>query len=303
MLDSKALKKSLEQSAANRAAMTRRLGMVPLSILRLSRGSLSRRMFQYAGDGDTSVKVHNTNTAKRKRLAAISYKGAKASPSNSQSGGGGPVLSIMPAELVEFFIRYYAEPGDVYLDPFMGQGVQLQVAVLLGLHYYGYDLSEGFCEYIDSIIERLEIKSTIVQATHGDSRSPDEIPDGIGDFSFHSPPYWDTEDYGDDPRQLGTGKTYREFLDGMHDVAAAWLPKFKPGAWHIVNVNDFRKGGKFIPYHADLISTFCAAGWELHDTWIIDGLVGGLPRAFAVSSNNRRLAPKVHEYALVFVKP
>jgi hypothetical protein len=209
----------------------------------------------------------------------------------------------MPAELVAFFVRYYARPGDVYLDPFMGQGVQMQVAKRLGLHYHGYDLSAGFFRYIEAVRAKIDDGSTTLSITLGDSRHPDAIPDGIGDFSFHSPPYWDIEFYGEESGQLGYKQTYEDFLAGMEAVARAWLPKFKSGAWHVVNVNDFRKGGRFYPYHADTITLFRRAGWELADTWIIDGLVGGLPKAFAVDFNMKRIAPKVHEYALVFRKP
>lgn len=208
----------------------------------------------------------------------------------------------MPAELVEFFVKYYASPGDVYLDPFMGQGVQMQVAHLLGLHYWGYDLSSEFFAYIDSVREKIEDNTTALQIFCGDSRNPEHIPDEIGDFSFHSPPYWNIEYYGDEPEQLGKG-TYEDFLQGMEDVARAWLPKFKSGAYHVVNVNDFRMGGTFYPYHADTLALFKRAGWELADLWIIEGLVGGLSKAFAVDFNLKRIAPKLHEYALVFRKP
>jgi DNA modification methylase len=206
----------------------------------------------------------------------------------------------MPAELVEFFVKFYAKPGDVYLDPFMGQGVQMQVAKILGLQYYGYDLSTEFFGYIDSVRSKIDDGKTVLNITHGDSRFPSNIPDGIGDFSFHSPPYWDIENYGDEPGQLGNG-SYEEFLVGMRDVARAWLPKFKPGAFHVVNVNDFRKDGRFYPYHADTIRVYKEAGWELFDTWIIAGLlISASASIFARGKIERRIAPKVHEYALVF---
>lgn len=209
----------------------------------------------------------------------------------------------MPAELVAFFIKYYAKPGDLYLDPFAGQGVQMQVAKLLGLHYHGYDLSADFCTYIRAVKSRIDDGSTELHITEGDSREPTEIADSSGDFSFHSPPYWDIEYYGDEVGQLGYKQSYEDFLSGMQAVAAAWLSKFKSGAYHVVNVNDFRAHGRFYPYHADTINLFQAAGWRLHDIWIIDGLVGGLPKAFAVDFNRQRIAPKVHEYAIVFRAP
>ena len=89
----------------------------------------------------------------------------------------------------------------------------------------------------------------------------------------------------------------------MRDVAEAWLPKFKSGAYHVVNVGDFRRQGVFYPYHSDLIREFIAAGWVMHDIWIIDGLVGGLMKIFGADCVKKRMAPRCHESALVFRAP
>lgn len=307
------LQQSLKQSAVNRAAMGKKFGQVPLSILKLSRGSLSRQMFQYQSeqkgrsvtktfDGAAELPKSEAGRARVRERVQLGILGG-GSVLDRKENGSRVGASIMPAELPEFFIKYYSRPGDVYLDPFMGQGVQMQVAKIMGLHYYGYDLSAEFFAYIAAVKGKIDDGKTTIQITCGDSTTPDEIPDGIGDFSFHSPPYWDIEFYGTEQEQLGYNHTYPEFLSGMEAVARAWLPKFKKGAWHIVNVNDFRKDGRFYSYHADTIALFQRAGWVLHDTWIIDGLVGGLPKAFAVDFNMKRIAPKVHEYALVFRKP
>jgi hypothetical protein len=303
------LKASLKQSISDRAALVKKFGMVPLSILKIHRGELSRRMFVYQQEVSSRSAVSEAALGKLKRLYEAGYADLKTEKSSGdhtsqvKCGRGSDGTSIMPAELVAFFIKYYARRGQVYLDPFMGQGVQMQVARLLGLDYYGYDLSAEFFAYIDAVRRKIDDGATTIRITHGDSRSPTEVPDGIGDFSFHSPPYWDIEFYGTEAGQLGYEQTYEDFLRGMEDVARAWLPKFKPGAWHIVNVNDFRKEGRFYPYHADTIALFQRAGWVLTDTWIIEGLVGGLPKAFAVDFNLKRIAPKVHEYALCFRKP
>lgn len=304
------LRKTVAESKAARKAMERRFGFVPTSVLRISRGALSKQMYIYQHEV-TGRQVSAGDTTLRESLSEDAAKNAQARSEAGMFGGvvtkttkhGRLGASTMPAELVDFFIKYYAEPGQVYLDPFMGQGVQMQVAALRGLDYWGYDLSTEFFRYIEATRDRIApTASSRIEVFHGDSRFPDRIPDGIGDFSFHSPPYWDIEYYGDEEGQLGLG-TYEEFLDGMEAVARAWLPKFKPGAWHVVNINDFRRQGRFYPYHADTIRVFTAAGWELVDTWIIDGLVGGLSRVFGVSRAAQRIAPKVHEYALVFRAP
>lgn len=293
------MSESIKTSAKNRAEMLGTFGFIPLSVLKINRGALSKKMFKYQSEV-ASRSVSNTADA-REHTARMNRLGVPGTSAGRKGAGRGKTgLSVMPAELVDYFVKYYSKPGDVYLDPFMGQGVQMQVAKMLGLHYWGYDLSTEFFQYIDAVRERIDDGKTEIHVFHGDSKDPSNIPDGIGDFSFHSPPYWDIEFYGEEAEQLGTGKTYDEFLDGMEAVAAAWLPKFKKGAYHVVNINDFRKDGQFYPYHMDVCKRFENAGWTLHDLWIIEGLVGGLPKSFAVSFNMKKNAPKIHEYALVF---
>jgi hypothetical protein len=294
------LKEALQESAASRSAIERRFGFMPLSVLKLGRSGLSRNMFHYC-------KERGRNTGQGVERARVREEGA---PSTIRLGGAGSSMqsdkesfSVMPAELVEFFVKYYSEPNSTYLDPFMGQGIQMQAAKKLGLHYWGVDCCEKFFRYIEAVKRKIDDGRTGLNVFLGDSRFPTQIPDGIGDFSFHSPPYWDIEHYDDDPAQLGIGKTYEEFLSGMQAVAEAWLPKFKPGAWHVVNVNDFRRNGIFYPYHCDLIDAFVRAGWQTHDVWIVEGLVSGLPKVFAADFHKKHIAPKVHEYALVFRKP
>jgi len=301
------LRESLNQSAVVRGELLRRFGFMPMSLLRLSRGELSRSMFNYQGEekgrsvtnaGDAGMRLAKSaegkaSAAERKKLGIIG------GVLTSQKGTSRTGASIMPAELVEFFVKYYAAPGDVYLDPFMGQGVQMQVAHRYGLHYWGFDLCEEFFRYIEAVRAKIDTGTTTIRTFLADSKNPDPIPDGIGDFCFTSPPYWDIEWYGDDPEQLGIGKSYPDFIAGMEAVARAWLPKFKPGATCVVNVNDFRKDGRFYPYHADTVSLFRRAGWAVHDIWIVEGLIAGLPRVFAADKNSKRIAPKVHEYCIV----
>lgn len=337
------LQAKLQKSESQRKALLARFGFIPRSIIQMGRGALSRRMFIYQAEeagrsskttrldavddivgeearenhaelraaGIVTVRARRMADVKRQRrnrqlLAEAAEDGEHIfvpGYDGSSDHQGRLNASIMPAELVDFFVRYYAEPGQVYLDPFMGQGIQMQVAHLLGLHYHGYDFSREFFAYIDAVRGKIDNATTRLDIHLGDSRFPTEIPDGIGDFAFHSPPYWDIEYYGDEPEQVGSTDSYEAFLDGMRTVYAAWLPKFKPGAYHVINVNDFRRDGQFYPYHADTIRIAQEAGWIYHDMWIIDGLVGGLPRAFAVHFNLKRIAPKTHEYALVFRAP
>lgn len=309
------LSERLKTSAGVRERILEDYGQMPMSVLRLSRGTLSKRMFSMQTErperrGGTNAYVTAINkTATSEAMAVQREREALGLGGAGYSGNPSSdriAMSIMPAELVDFFIRYYGKPGDVYVDPFMGHGIRMQVAWLRGFHYRGMDASREHVTYIHGVRDKLLAgrpplgRATEITALLGDSRRMDGIPDGQGDISFTSPPYWDIEWYGPEAEQLGTGKSYDEFLLGMREVAVSLRRKMKPGAYAIQNINDFRRSGVFYPYHADLISVFRSAGWAVHDTWIVEGLVGGLPKVFAAKSNEFKIAPKVHEYCVVF---
>lgn len=290
---------SLEQSAKNKRAMLARLGQVPTSVLRINRGALSRRMFNM--QHETVRAKHNME--ERKELLQQTVGRVAAASYNGTGKQRGEMLSAMAAELVEFFCRYYGKEGQTYLDPFMGHGIRMQVAKICGMHYVGRDASKKFVRFIDAVAKKIDDGKTTIDAKFGDSRCPVGIAKKSGDFCFTSPPYWDIEFYGDEREQLGNGKTYGEFLAGMQQVATSWLPLFKSGAWVVFNINDFRRDGRFYAYHNDLIDCFTAVGYVLHDIWIVEGLVGGMPKAFAVDFNLKLIAPKVHEYCVVLRVP
>jgi hypothetical protein len=303
------LTESIEKGQRDRQAMIRRFGFVPTSVLRLRRGTASRAVYnlpheqaRLAGGAESPQRVDAKRSAAAR--AAAEERLALGLLGSVNEGGGGKhrtTVSVMAAELVEFFTRYYGRAGQTYIDPFAGHGVRMQVAWQLGLHYYGMDACAEYVDFMDQVIRRIDDGSTTLRVIRGDSRRPDDIPDGIGDLCFTSPPYFDTEIYGPEAEQIGRpGTTYDEFLSSLASIAQAWRPKFRDGAWLILNVNDLRRDGRFLPYHADSIRVWTSGGFELVDTWIVDGLVGGLPKAFAVSWNLKRIAPKVHEYGLVF---
>jgi hypothetical protein len=103
------LKASLKQSVVNRTAMVKKFGVVPLSILRISRGSLSRRIFEYQKERPLRHHDNESSRSKLKDLYEAGYAGLKTGKSSGDSvsqvkcGRGSGGISIMPAELVAFF--------------------------------------------------------------------------------------------------------------------------------------------------------------------------------------------------------
>ena len=129
-----------------------------------------------------------------------------------------------------------------------------------------------------------------------------QTADGVGDFTLTSPPYYDIEDYGDEPEQLGKAGSYDRFLNGLAMVAAENFRCLKPGAFAVWFVNDFRRHGVFHPYHIDTVELMTGAGFTLFDMMIVD--LGYPPRAaYATQLVTTKILPKRHEYGLVFRKP
>jgi DNA modification methylase len=57
-------------------------------------------------------------------------------------------LAVFPEELVERVIRYYSQPGDTVLDPFLGTGTTVLVARRLGRNGVGYEISKSLASTI-----------------------------------------------------------------------------------------------------------------------------------------------------------
>jgi len=294
--------KKLKKSRQESQKMKDYFGLMPLSVLRgIPKSFFHDKLFYFQNNGQNS-----NLSAQEKRVDELSSIGLTKKEIISLRttklgcGRGKPGLSIMPPNIVEFFIKYYCHPGGLYFDPFAGQGIQMQVAKILGVDYIGYDISKKFMAFNNSVKEKINDGKTKIELFNRDSRKI-HLPENSVDFCFTSPPYWNIEDYGDEPEQLGKN-TYDGFLAGMGQIAKELYRVFKPGCYCVINVNDFRMNGKFYNYHGDTIELFTRAGWEHHDIWILETGIAGLPRIFARDFNNKKISPKIHEYALVFKK-
>jgi len=276
----------LNNSRKQRKEMIRYFGFMPRSILKFSRGTKKFYNFQQ----ETGQSGTYNNPLGPQKIKAF----------NASAGGtrGGERYSIMPISIVEFVIKYYYDKGDLYCDPFAGQGIQMQIAKSFGIDYVGFDVCEKFVKYIQSTIEQMDDGETRIEVHLKDSRTIGDEAKDWG-FCFTSPPYWNIEEYDDSEEQLGVGHTYEEFLQGMTDVYTAMFKQAKNGAVIVSNISDFRKNGKFYSYHADTITCLEKAGFTIHDIGILDGIVTGIAKVFSVSFNKKRILPKIHEYIIV----
>jgi len=281
----------------------------------------------FGGEIPTSIMVATKNSKISDKHAANSYlesmdktvKGIKLGrnktgfPSNSilklasglgrsSQGGRRGALSKFPDNVGNILIRLYTNPGDVFVDPFAGHNSRMEMTVREGRNYHGYDISHNFMEINKEIAVKLRKQFECkIELFEQDSRDMKFTSDEYGDFTITSPPYWDIEQYGDEPEQLGKQVTYRKFMKNLFLIMKENYRCLKHGAYCAWFVNDFRKGGVFYSYHNDTITCMKKAGFTIKDIVIID-LGYPFGATFAQKIIETKTIPKRHEYGLIFKK-
>jgi DNA modification methylase len=222
-----------------------------------------------------------------------------------QSGQGGRTgaLSRFPQNIGKILLLLFSQQGGVVVDPFAGHNSRMELCVANGHDYIGYDVSRRFMTHNEQRADSLRrwFPERTIQLFLADSRMMAETADAVGDFTITSPPYWDIENYGDEPEQLGKAKTYQQFLNDLCRVAEQNHRCLKRGAFCVWCVNDFRKNGRFYVYHRDVLRLLEIAGFVPWDIMIID-LKRAMRASFVRQIIEQQILPKRHEYALVVRK-
>jgi len=217
-------------------------------------------------------------------------------------------LSMFPPFLAKFIVQFYSDEGDTVLDPCAGHTAAMEISYNLGRNYIGYDVNEKFMDFNRKVREKLLTKNTgflendCTITLHLKSSTQMLEKDNTIDMIYTSPPYWNLEYYGDSPEQLGWGKTYEEFLLGLSKILHECKRVLKPEKYCIINVNDFRKNGKFYPYHSDVIGLGKCVGFEMHDIGIVKWNATPIASAFLQQVDRIKVLPKGHEYLIIFKK-
>lgn len=235
---------------------------------------------------------------------ATARDGAVKSMHRMNQGSLNGALSRFPQQIGRTVVLLYAETGDVVVDPFAGHNSRMELCVRAGMDYVGFDLSADFMAHnrARADVLRRECRGRSITLYHRDSRDQSPVPDGYGDFTITSPPYYDTEYYGDEPGQLGNCPTYPAFLDEMQKVMDENYRTLKPGAYSAWFINDFCRDGRMYFYHADTIRLGEASGFIAHDIMVVD-LGACIREAFVNETRRSKRLPKRHEYGVIFRKP
>ena len=191
-------------------------------------------------------------------------------------------------------IRFFSKPGEVVLDPFAGVGSALKAAAVEGRSGIGIELAPDFADLarqrldteldMDQFTDDLSLE--VIEADCRDALQAFE-PDSV-DFIVTSPPYWNIlrkEDHkakqerkdkglktrysADDPRDLGNIDSYEEFLDELVGVFALAGNALRMNRYAAIVVGDFREGGRYRMFHADLASRLEEIGFVLKGITIL----------------------------------
>ena len=288
-------KAKLEDSKKARQRLISRLGFIPLSVLPNMKDKKYDDRFtrDIIVETEASYIEHNYNV---------------------RNGA----LSRFPTRIGVFVIQFWSEPGDKIWDPCMGRGQRAAIANALGRHYIGTDICRKFYDTVIGQLKKVGRRSLVGYEVFRDD--PDSFHCELNKYSmellfhdartapiekesvslvFTSPPYWDIEFYDDSPEQLGIGKTYEEYLEGMEQIASVAFKALKPGGFYVLAINDFRKGGRFYLLHMDLFQTMINVGFTPHDLVVYKISDHPLGAIFASQLEERKVTAKCHEFLII----
>ena len=304
---------SLIESREIRANVLRKYGFIPTSVIEPDY-SFGRHIIEFDERKQQAVakKKHEKmdygdKTSFGEKKVGLSKaeldKTFGMSSQNVRGKTGG--LSTFPPALARFIVEFYSEKGDSVLDSMAGHNSRLQITVELGRHYTGYDICHEFQEFNREIAKQIQGKgkqtamfTPQVSITLREQTSEKMVEDDeTFDMAYTSPPY-SVEFYDNHPLQIGTNETYEQMLQRLETVLSETYRVLKTGGYCIWNVNDFRKGGVFYPFHADIIFAFKRCGFILHD-FIIVRWQSCIGQAFASQIESRKIVAKAHEVLIV----
>lgn len=220
---------------------------------------------------------------------------------------GLPTASVFDPVVAELAYTWFSAPGDKVLDPFAGGSVRGIVAAVLGREYVGVDLRQEQCDANER--QALEVANGYGMASPvtwkcGDSA--DVIPLEPADYRlvFTCPPYFDLEQYCDDPLDL-SNMTWDGFLLAYEDIILSACEKLEPDSfavWVVGDVRDKREPQGLRGLPAATVEAHAAAGLAYYNEICILDPLATLPVRAHKGFDASRKVGRTWQQALVFVK-
>jgi len=216
----------------------------------------------------------------------------------------GGLLSIFDPVLCELAYRWFCPVGGQVIDCFAGGSVRGIVAHFLGYKYIGIDLNEEQIEENKKQGEIILGKENMPTWITGNSLNIDKICEGKkADFIFSCPPYFDLEQYTDNPEDLSNlewdefNKEYKKIIKKSCD-----LLKNNRFACFVVSEMRNRDTGEYRNFVGNTVKYFLDAGLVLWNELILLNVVGSVAMRVTNQFNNTRKIGRMHQNVLVFYK-
>lgn len=212
--------------------------------------------------------------------------------------------SIFDPVICELAYRWYCPNNGFIFDPFAGGSVRGIVASHLGMNYVGIELRAEQVEANREQLNKIGGGSGTCEWINGDSRTIDlQSQETKYNLLFSCPPYFDLEQYSDDPSDLSNFKTYDEFLIAYKEIisrSANLLVENSFAVWVISEIRDEK--GNYRNFVGDTINAFEAAGLKYYNECVYVQQSGSwalrIGRMFGAS---RKIA-RIHQNVLIFAK-
>lgn len=208
--------------------------------------------------------------------------------------------SVFPSPLMEMIIvRYGGIQGSHILDAFAGGPPRGLVSSIMGHRYTGFEIRKEQIEENEALLRKLKLKGA--SYVHGDGRFLD-VPD-MFDCAITCPPYFDLEQYSEQPDDISNLGTYAEFNASMWLSAQAHRQRMKPGSFVCIIVGLFRdKKGELIDFPADTVANFTEAGFIYWQHIILSKNFASAAVRAGNAWKGHKLVPR-HENLLIFRTP
>lgn len=240
-----------------------------------------------------------------------------ATPTNTFSARGADAkqaesISEFDPYLAELMYRWFSREGDRILDPFAGGCVRGVVASVLGRHYQGIDLNLDQVvanrEQYKDLQERYTNLAGSAKYFSSDADSSLDYMDQA-DMIFTCPPYYNLEQYTNDPNDLSRQPTYQAFLNKYASILYKATQRLKDNSFFVIVVSEVREEPRgiersnFVGLVPDTISILrdkCSLHY--YNEIIVMNNIGSLPiRAPKYFDQSRKIG-RMHQNVLVFYK-
>jgi len=215
----------------------------------------------------------------------------------------GGILSIFDPVMCELAYRWFCPKEGEIADPFAGGSVRGIVANFLGYKYTGIDLNGEQIEENKRQGEAILGKDNMPTWITGNSLNIDKLYKGKADFIFSCPPYFDLEQYTDDPTDLSNlsweqfNKEYKQIIQKSCD-----LLKDNRFACFVVSEVRNRDTGEYRNLVGNTVKYFLEAGLSLWNELILLNTCGSVAMRVTRQFNISKKIGRIHQNILVFYK-